>query len=132
MTRTLDRFMTCVGLGGLATVFNLTIGKMDYSLAFLMLVMVIDYLTGLMCGWLDKSLSSEKAIRGLFKKLFVFVYVIIGHHMDMMLHVDYVRIGICYMYAAGEVLSIIENGTKLGVPVPEPLKKALEIMNKGD
>ena len=132
MTRTLDRFMTCVGLGGLATVFNLTIGKMDYSLAFLMLVMVIDYLTGLMCGWLDKSLSSEKAIRGLFKKLFIFVYVIIGHHMDMMLHVDYVRIGICYMYAAGEVLSIIENGTKLGVPVPEPLKKALEIMNKGD
>lgn len=132
MTRTLDRFMTCVGLGGLATVFNLTIGKMDYSLAFLMLVMVIDYLTGLMCGWLDKSLSSEKAIRGLFKKLFTFVYVIIGHHMDMMLHVDYVRIGICYMYAAGEVLSIIENGTKLGVPVPEPLKKALEIMNKGD
>ena len=132
MTRTLDRFMTCVGLGGLATVFNLTIGKMDYSLAFLMLVMVIDYLTGLMCGWLDKSLSSDKAIRGLFKKLFIFVYVIIGHHMDMMLHVDYVRIGICYMYAAGEVLSIIENGTKLGVPVPEPLKKALEIMNKGD
>lgn len=132
MTRTLDRFMTCVGLGGLATVFNLTIGKMDYSLAFLMLVMVIDYLTGIMCGWLDKSLSSEKAIRGLFKKLFIFVYVIIGHHMDMMLHVDYVRIGICYMYAAGEVLSIIENGTKLGVPVPEPLKKALEIINKGD
>lgn len=114
------------------TIINLLFGKMDYSFGFLMLVMIIDYLTGLLCGYSDKSLSSEKATKGLFKKMFVLIYVIIGHHLDMMLHVEFVRIGICYMYAAGEVLSIIENGTKLGVPVPEPIKKALEMMNTKD
>ena len=129
MTKTLERFMTCVEIGGLMTIVNLIFGKIDYSFTFLMMVMVIDYLTGLACGWADKSLSSNKATKGLFKKFFVLVYVIIGHHMDIMLHVDFVRAGICYMYAAGEVLSIIENGTKLGVPVPEPIKKALKIMN---
>jgi toxin secretion/phage lysis holin len=116
-------------MGAFMTYVNLVFGKLDYSFIFLMLVMGLDYLTGLLCGWVDKSLSSNKATRGLFKKFFIFVYVIIAHHLDVMLHVNYVRIGICYMYAAGEVLSIIENGTKLGVPIPEPIKKALELMN---
>ena len=130
MTKTIERFLTCVEMGGVMTIINLVFGKIDYSFTFLMMVMVIDYLTGLACGWSDKSLSSDKATKGLFKKMFVLIYVIIAHHLDIMLKVDFCRIGICYMYAAGEVLSIIENGTKLGVPVPEPIKKALSIMNK--
>lgn len=129
MTKTFDRFMSCVTMGAFMTCVNLVFGKLDYSFIFLMLVMGLDYLTGLLCGWVDKSLSSNKATRGLFKKFFIFVYVIIAHHLDVMLHINYVRIGVCYMYAAGEVLSIIENGTKLGVPIPEPIKKALELMN---
>jgi len=111
------------------TFINLVFGKIDYSFGFLMLVMLLDYITGLMCGWLDKSISSDKATRGLFKKLFVFIYVIIAHHLDVMLDKDYVRVMVCYAYAVGEVISIIENGTKLGVPVPEPIKKALELLN---
>lgn len=130
MTKTIERFLTCVEIGGVMTIINLVFGKIDYSFTFLMMVMIIDYLTGLACGWSDKSLSSDKATKGLFKKMFVLIYVIIAHHLDIMLKVDFCRIGICYMYAAGEVLSIIENGTKLGVPVPEPIKKALSIMNK--
>ena len=130
MTKTIERFVTCVEMGGVMTIINLVFGKIDYSFTFLMMVMIIDYLTGLACGWSDKSLSSDKATKGLFKKMFVLIYVIIAHHLDIMLKVDFCRIGICYMYAAGEVLSIIENGTKLGVPVPEPIKKALSIMNK--
>ena len=35
------------------------------------------------------------------------------------------------MYAIGEVLSIIENGVTLGVPIPEPIVKALDILNGG-
>ena len=34
------------------------------------------------------------------------------------------------MYAVGEVLSIMENGTKLGLPVPTPIQKALKILNE--
>jgi toxin secretion/phage lysis holin len=129
MTKTFDKFMYCITTGAVMTFINLVFGKIDYSFGFLMLVMLLDYITGLMCGWLDKSISSDKATRGLFKKLFVFIYVIIAHHLDVMLDKDYVRVMVCYAYAAGEVISIIENGTKLGVPVPEPIKKALELLN---
>jgi toxin secretion/phage lysis holin len=129
MTKTFDKFMYCITTGAVMTFINLVFGKIDYSFGFLMLVMLLDYITGLMCGWLDKSISSDKATRGLFKKLFVFIYVIIAHHLDVMLDIDYVRVMVCYAYAVGEVISIIENGTKLGVPVPEPIKKALELLN---
>ena len=66
------------------------------------------------------------------KKLMIFVYVMIAHHLDVLLSVNYVRIGVCYMYAVGEVLSIIENGVTLGLPVPEPIKKALEMIDGGE
>lgn len=129
MTKTIDKFISCLSLGGFMAFINIVFGRIDYSFSFLMLVMALDYLTGILCGWVDKSLSSNKATRGLFKKFFIFIYVIIAHHLDMLLHVDYVRMGVCYMYAMGEVISIIENGTRLGVPVPQPIKKALEILN---
>lgn len=125
-----ERVLASINIGAIMTLLNLAFGSLDYSFGFLMLVMVIDYLTGLMCAFSAKNLSSHKATTGLFKKFFVLVYVVIAHHIDAMLGVDFVRIGVCYMYGAGEVISIIENGTKLGVPVPEPIKKALELMNK--
>ena len=62
----------------------------------------------------------------------VLIYVMLAHHLDILLGVDYVKVGVCYMYAIGEVLSIIENGVVLGLPVPTPIKKALEMINGGD
>lgn len=125
-----NKLIVVFNAGGVMAVINFIFGTIDYSIIFLLLVMVLDMVTGIGCGFIEKSLSSDKAIRGVFKKLFVLVYVIIAHHIDVMLDINYVRIGVCYMYGAGEVLSIIENGTKLGVAIPEPIKKALDIINK--
>lgn len=121
----------CVIVGIGLTLIEELFGAVDKSLLFLCLVMCLDFITGLMNGFNSKSLSSAVCTKGLFKKLFIFVYVIIGHHLDVQLDVNYIRPAICYMYATGEVLSIIENGVKLGVPVPTPIKKALEQLNGG-
>ena len=131
MTKSFDKFMVCVMMGSGVTVLENLFGKFDKSLGFLIMVMIIDFATGLLCGWYEKKLSSEICTRGLFKKLFILVYVIIGNYLDRLLGVDYIRMGICYMYATGEVLSIIENGVTLGVPIPSPIKKALDILNGG-
>ena len=92
--------------------------------------MITDFITGLMTGFREKNLSSEVCINGLMRKFMIIIYVMLGHHLDVLLHLDYIRTAICYMYATGEVLSIIENGVQLGVPIPEPIKKALDIINK--
>ena len=121
----------CICGSGLLTAFTVLFGAVDYSFIFLCLCMVTDFVTGLMCGAYTKTLSSDVCIKGLMKKLIILVYVMIGHHVDVLLGVDYVRTGVCYMYAIGEVLSIIENGVTLGVPIPEPIVKALDILNGG-
>lgn len=131
MTKSFDKFIVCLMTGSGITILETLFGALDKSLGFLIMVMIIDFATGLLCGWYEKKLSSDICTRGLFKKLFILVYVIIGNYMDKLLGTDYIRMGICYMYATGEVLSIIENGVRLGVPIPTPIKKALEIINGG-
>lgn len=123
---------SCILSGCFLTVITALFGSIDYSFIFLCICMLTDFLTGLMCGAYRHELSSDICIRGLMKKLMIFVYVMIAHHLDVLLSVNYVRIGVCYMYAVGEVLSIIENGVTLGLPVPEPIKKALEMIDGGE
>lgn len=131
MTRTLEKFELCMIGSFFCTVLDLLFGKIDYSFIFLLICMVLDFLTGMMAGAIEHKLSSEICTQGLFKKLMVFVYLIVAHHLDVLLGVNYIRVAVCYLYATGEVLSIIENGTRIGVPVPDPIKKALEILNGG-
>ena len=132
MTRTIDKLLVCVSTGTILTVIESLCGAIDKSLSFLCLVMITDFITGLLCGAEEHNLSSDICIQGLFKKLFILVYVIIGHWLDVLIDVNYIRTAICYMYATGEVLSIIENGVRLGVPIPEPIKKALSVINGGE
>ena len=123
--------MACATSSVVLTFFSYIFGDMDKSLTFLFVCMITDFITGLLCGFYNKELSSDKAIKGLMKKLFILVYVLVGHHLDVLLDVSYIRTAVCYLYATGEILSIIENGSTLGLPIPEPIKKALDILNGG-
>ena len=127
-----EKLILCVGTGTIITIIENLFGHIDKSLCFLCLVMVLDFATGLMCGATNHELSSEVCTKGLFKKLFILIYVMVAHHLDNLLNVDYIRSAVCYMYATGEVLSIIENGVVLGVPIPTPIKKALEVLNSNN
>lgn len=132
MFRTWDKFFVCASASASLTFVTMIMGEIDYSLIFLFICMITDFITGLLCGFYNKNLSSNIAIKGLMKKLFILVYVMLGYHLDVLLGVNYIRGAICYLYASGEVLSIIENGTTIGLPIPEPIKKALDLLNGGD
>jgi len=60
----------------------------------------------------------------------IIVYVMLAHHFDVLLSINYIRMGVCYMYIVSETISIFENGVKLGVEIPGPIKNALEILQK--
>ena len=132
MTKSIDKLLLCSSTGIIATIIEQLVGNVDKSMTFLFLVMIIDFITGMLCGASEHQLSSDICIKGLFKKLFILVYVIIGHQLDIVLDVSYIRTAICFMYASGEVISIIENGVRLGVPVPEAIEKALQLLNGGE
>ena len=112
----------------------------------LLAVMTIDYITGIICGLMGKSektekggLSSSAAFRGLMKKMLILLAVILAALVDkavaMTAGIEFAAVAgaCCLWFIASEGFSIIENMALMGVPIPNILKQALEVMKgKGD
>ncbi len=106
------------------------IGGADDAILGLLLFMLLDYLTGLMKGYKNKNLNSKVATYGIMKKMAILIIVVMSNRLDIIFHLGYKAINcrfivICF-YIGSEGLSILENATLIGVPVPVKLKKILE------
>ncbi len=75
---------TCIqlGLAAVGGFFGWFFGGFDGFLYALLVFVVADYITGVMCAIADKKLSSEVGFKGICKKVLIFVMVGIGHIMD--------------------------------------------------
>ena len=104
------------------------LGGMDGLLTALIIFMVIDYVTGIMCAVADKKLSSAVGFRGIFKKVLIILLVGVAHIVD--LHVvgsgNALRGAVICFYLSNEGVSLLENAAHLGLPIPEKLKAVLE------
>lgn len=104
------------------------LGGCDGLIIALILFVVIDYITGFMCGIVDKKLSSEVGFKGIFKKVLIFMLVGIANILDVYVIKtgSAIRTAVIFFYLSNEGLSLIENATHLGLPIPEKLKSVLE------
>jgi toxin secretion/phage lysis holin len=102
-------------------------GGLDGFLYALIAFVVIDYITGVMCAVLEKRLSSEVGARGIFKKILIFVLVGIGHIVDTHLlgSGSAVRTAVICFYISNEGVSLLENTSRIGLPIPQKLKDVL-------
>ena len=118
--------------GGVIGLLSWFFGGRDGFLMVLLAFMVFDQLSGLAVGWTEHKLSSETGFKGLLKKCVILGFVGMAHLMDkyMLAHTvigetEAIRAGVCVFYIANEGISIIENADKLGIPIPEYLRKHL-------
>lgn len=102
------------------------IGGFDNLFRALLVMMALDYLTGIIKGYKNKNINSKTAYKGFWKKLVVLFIVVAATQMDMILYDMGIRTLVLMFYVATEFLSIIENAATLGVPIPEKLRNALE------
>ena len=102
------------------------LGGFDLLIKNLIILMLIDYISGLICGFRENKLNSNKAYKGLRKKIMVWLIIICATIFSRILQQPMLRDIVAIFYCATEILSIIENAGKLGVPIPNKLKKALE------
>ena len=104
------------------------LGGFDGLLYALLVFVVLDYVTGIMCAVADKKLSSAVGFKGICRKVLIFALVGIGHLLDT--HVigsgSILRTAITFFYLSNEGLSLIENAAYLGLPIPAKLKTILE------
>ena len=110
------------------------LGGCDGLILALLLFVVTDYITGVMCAAIDKKLSSSVGFKGIFRKVLIFMLVGIANIIDFQVikQGSVIRTTVIFFYLSNEGLSLIENAAHLGLPVPEKLKNVLEQLHDKD
>ncbi|WP_314348068.1 phage holin family protein [Fusobacterium massiliense] len=108
------------------------IGGFDTLAKVLFGLMLLDFATGLIVGYKMQNLNSKRAFKGLRKKLLILVILCGASLMHRLVPNLGFRTLVGIFYCATELLSIIENAAKAGVPIPKKLKKALEQLKEED
>lgn len=110
------------------------VGGWSALLDVLLFMVVVDYLSGLAAAYKEGNLSSKVGFIGISKKVYIFLLVAIGHKIDIATgNGDYIMQAVIWFYLANELLSITENGGRMGAPIPPVLQQAIAVLKgKGE
>ena len=118
-------------VAAIGTAFSYLCGW-DKAVEVLLWLMVLDYVSGIMAAFIniDMALDSRKGYRGIVKKVMILVLVSLAHLMDRAMGQMIAQTVVVWFFIGNEGLSIVENASKAGLPVPEKLKDTLEQLKK--
>ena len=111
----------------IGSVLGFLLGGFDGYLYTLLGFILIDYLTGIMAAIANRQISSEIGFVGILKKILILIMVAMGHLLDQNLLGGgaAMRTAVIFFYTANEGISITENLSRLGFPIPARLKSVL-------
>ena len=100
----------------------------------LLLIMAVDYTTGVCAAIYNKKLCSSIGYRGITKKIGMICIVVLGHILGAYIMHDsnVLRNTTAMFYLANEIVSIFENANRMGLPLPEKLKDAFAKIRETD
>ena len=103
------------------------LGGYDGLLYALVVFMVVDYITGVMCAVSDKKLSSAVGFKGICRKVLILMLVGIANLLDVQVIGTgaVLRTAVIFFYLSNEGVSLLENAAHLGLPIPKKLKAIL-------
>ncbi len=109
------------------TWFTFLFGAWDLALVVLIGFIVLNYLTGLAKGYVNKTLSLDVGFKGLTRKATIFVVLIATVLLDRLLNTSAWVLGtiVYFLHIANEGISLLENCAGLGLKIPDKLKNAL-------
>ena len=115
-----------LGLTAVITWIGWLVGGYDTMMVTLLLFMCTDYISGILCGISNKELSSEVGFKGIAKKIMILLLVGATNLLGQATGIEGLRYIVISFYLANEGISIIENVSILGLPVPQKIKDVLE------
>lgn len=108
-------------------------GGWDIAFKVLVTLIAIDYITGVMVAMVNKNLSSQISIKGIFKKIAILTTVIVAVLIDRVMGTEVLRMATIFCLAGNEGISLLENLTNLGAPIPPRLIDVLlQLKGKGE
>ena len=117
--------------GTLATTLVYFLGGWDIALQILLVVVVLDYITGICQAIYEKKVSSVVGLKGIIKKVGYFIIVAISVILDKITgETGAIRTVVIYFFVANEGISILENWGGMGLPLPKKLIETLEQLKR--
>lgn len=108
-------------------------GGYDGIFFTLIVFISVDYITGICSAFIQKNLSSRKGAIGLIKKFGILCVIAITTLIEKnILHTSALRNAVVLYYISNEGISILENLCKMGVHIPNKLKKTLDNFSEED
>ena len=103
------------------------LGGVDGLLIALVVLMALDYLSGVMCAVVDKKLSSAIGFKGICKKVLILMLAGVANIIDTQVvgNGAVLRGAVICFYLSNEGLSLLENAFYLGLPIPDKLREIL-------
>lgn len=123
------------GLAGVGAWLAAYLGGLDGLVYALIVFAIADYITGVLAAISERRLSSAVGFRGISRKILIFTLVGLAHLIDV--HIfgapGVLRAAVIFFYLSNEGISLVENATRLGLPVPSQMRGALDaIANRAD
>ena len=113
------------GGGAIGGFFVFLLGGWDKLIQALLLLMVIDYISGLIKAITQKELSSKVGFKGIGKKVLTLLVVAVAVIAENMIGIPAMREIVIMFFAVNEALSILENAGQSGLKLPPKLKESL-------
>ncbi|MGN4668566.1 phage holin family protein [Bacillus cereus group sp. MYBK234-1] len=114
-------------------------GGWDAVLQILVTMAIVDYITGVIAAGYNGQLKSKVGFKGIAKKVVLFLLVGVAAQLDAAIGSNSaIREATIFFFMGNELLSILENAGRMGIPLPQPLTSAVEILggkskqNKGE
>ena len=127
----------CTIIGVVGGFFAALVGGWDSALTTLIIFMAVDFVTGFITVAMGKSkhsdtgrLNSKAGWVGLAKKFSVVMMVVVAVRIDVLLGTTYIRDATCIGFCVNELLSIVENASLMGIPFPDAIRRAIEVLQK--
>ncbi len=134
--------LTVIGIsGGIGVVLTKIFGEWNESVLALIILMTIDFITGILAAGLFQrstktfsgGLSSKECVKGIAKKVCELLLVAAAYQGDMLLGIDYARIFTIWGLCAAEIISIMENAGAMEIlpaSVQNVFRKIIDTLNK--
>lgn len=114
------------------------LGGWDTALQTLVVLMAIDYVTGLLCALIwkrspktaDGTFESKASLKGLIRKGAILLVVYIAARLDVLMNTEITRLAVCMFFVANDGFSILENLGIMGVPLPGIIKNAFTLLRE--
>ena len=128
----------CTMVGVIGSLIASQFGGWDAALSTLILFMAVDYITGLVVAGVfhaspkskDGALESRAGWKGLCRKGVTLLIVLVACRLDAVMATSFVRDAVVIGFICNETISIIENAGLMGLPIPEAITKAVDILKK--